>query len=83
MQGVITSPIYLNGTGDVTCSYDVDMTGNTDVVLVTMKQFSLPNGTLDVTFNNKTTTLSGKTKKEYRIYLAIRRGFPSLYSNYK
>lgn len=63
LQGVITSPIYLNGTGEVSCTSNVAMTGNKDVVLLSMKEFSLPNGTLNVTFDT-TTTLSGEGKKD-------------------
>ena len=65
-QGIITSPIYLNGTGEVSCTYNVDMTGNKDVVLLSTKDFSLPNGTLDVTFQNTTTPLTGRIcRKEF------------------
>ena len=72
-QGVITSPVYLNGTGDLACTYNVTMIGNTDVaVLSFMKSFCLPNGTLNVTFwntiQNSTASLTGKimllSKKE-------------------
>lgn len=59
-QGVINSPVYLNGTGEVTCTYNVAVAGNKDVVLLSMKEFSLPNGTLEVTFQNTTTPLSGE-----------------------
>ena len=64
---MITSPIYLNGTGNLTCTYNVTMTGNVDVpVLSFTGNFSLPNGTLNVTFwsasQNATTSLTGKIK---------------------
>ena len=36
------------------------MAGNKDVVLLSTKDFSLPNGTLDVTFQNTTSSLTGR-----------------------